>query len=739
MRRRLVPIAGPLLTLVVALCAAAQEATDEPPPALPCTPLLDQRLDAGFLTPADRGELLDALVAAGPASCAQPLLERARETASLDVIRLIDPAFEAWGDPGYLPDLYGLYGESMLSPFGRKDDMALSTARAIRSLRAVGGEPLVQLEWTEVRAEWLGLAHDRFVAEWGMGALDATPPTPQERRSYIELAGPGFEQCLTDPSKAPRDPFDPLLRSSTASSELSASTRCAAVAILDTWVEHGTPAWSENITRLLGHYPNMDYWGPLGLELEERWDQQVLPPAAASMGDRERWAVAGGGLGPWPYVACGILVLLLVLGVWKADPRRVRAVALRCGAVVVGLGAIVGVELVLVVAGLAPGDELRPQEACSLDEFPLDAESVVVMDKRNRGFALPKPEGQFRVAVVGASTVAGPGLPFEETIPGALQGLLGDEVEVMALGIYGIDSPWIRSWAIYAVDHLEADLVVVYTGHNEVGVTREQVYTHGLGPPAWWLRAQGRARRTRLAGVLVPLFGKDGPPAAATDESEDGNVVADSHAHEDHAIDLSTHHRGFERRVTAGFEVEITDMVRAVHRRGAQVLIVQPSFNHHGLRVPSAVSATDADRAARGNDLALEIEKDLRAGYFDSVLAKTEQLVRLVPDHATPHLLHGLAAENMGQLDVAEAAIWQASRLNHGGSAVTPGVASAIPRIARRHDVPLADAHAALHEASPDHLPGFGMYWDFVHFNAAGTAVVAAEIARVMEGEGLLE
>jgi len=110
-----------------------------------------------------------------------------------------------------------------------------------------------------------------------------------------------------------------------------------------------------------------------------------------------------------------------------------------------------------------------------------------------------------------------------------------------------------------------------------------------------------------------------------------------------------------------------------------------------------------------------------------------------VPEHATPHLLLALAAEERGDLDAAEASTWETSRINHRGSAVTPGVAAAISRIAARMDVPMADAHAALHEASPDHLPGFGLYWDYVHFNAAGTAVVATEIARVIEEEGLLD
>jgi lysophospholipase L1-like esterase len=700
-----------------------------------CAPLADGRLDTGLATSRERAEVLEALAGSRSLDCAGPLLERARERSSLDVIRLIGPSFEAWEDPSHLPALYGLYGESMLSPFGRDDDLALSTAEAIRSLRALQDQPLVQVEWPEVRARWLGLAHDRFVAEWSMGALDALPPTPDQREEYIRLADPEFLACLAEPGQAPRDPFDPLLRSSTASSELSASTRCAAQTILDTWVVHATPVWSWNVSRLLDHYPNMDYWGPLALELEQRWDQQVLPLADAPSGDRSRWTVVEErGSGIWAGLVAAVAILIFVV-IWQRRRLLRRAVAFRVGALLLGPVAVVAVEGVLVLAGAAPGDELRPLHECRLEEFDGAGGAKAFLDKRNRGFTVERPDGVTRVAVVGASTVAGPGLPFEETIPGQLQALLGDRAEVVALGVYGIDSPWVRSWAVYAVDRLDADLVVVYSGHNEVGVTREQALAQGLGPPAWWLRAQGVVRRTRLAGLVMPLLGSDRGAEEGLDE--DGDAVAD--AGDGPRLELETHHAGFEARVTAEFEVETTDMVRAVRRRGARVLLVQPSFNHHGLRASREVVSLDPALSDRGDDLATAIDRELRAGEGEAAMETARELVRIVPEHATPHLLAALAAENLGDLDAAEASIWETARINHRGSAVTPGVAAAISRIADREGVPLADAHAALHEASPGHLPGFGLYWDYVHFNAAGAAVVAAEIARVIEEEGLLD
>ena len=83
--------------------------------------------------------------------------------------------------------------------------------------------------------------------------------------------------------------------------------------------------------------------------------------------------------------------------------------------------------------------------------------------------------------------------------------------------------------------------------------------------------------------------------------------------------------------------------------------------------------------------------------------------------------------------------MWEAARRNQIGSALTPGIAAALLRVAKRFDLPVADAHAALHEASPGHLPGFDLFLDFVHLNPRGSAVVASEMKRALVSAGLIE
>lgn len=87
-------------------------------------------------------------------------------------------------------------------------------------------------------------------------------------------------------------------------------------------------------------------------------------------------------------------------------------------------------------------------------------------------YAIPKPDGVFRVVVLGGSTVAGVGTENPaETLPAQLERLLGVEgrrVEVINAGVSGHDA---ARELLYLVTELVAygpDLVIAYDGWNEV-------------------------------------------------------------------------------------------------------------------------------------------------------------------------------------------------------------------------------------------------------------------------------
>lgn len=81
---------------------------------------------------------------------------------------------------------------------------------------------------------------------------------------------------------------------------------------------------------------------------------------------------------------------------------------------------------------------------------------------------LPKPEGTYRIFVLGGSTVFGSGVTDEQTLPAYLESLfdLEYEVEVINAGINGATS-FGEKYVALNLQMLEPDLVVIYDGNND--------------------------------------------------------------------------------------------------------------------------------------------------------------------------------------------------------------------------------------------------------------------------------
>jgi lysophospholipase L1-like esterase len=163
-----------------------------------------------------------------------------------------------------------------------------------------------------------------------------------------------------------------------------------------------------------------------------------------------------------------------------------------------------------------------------------------------------------------------------------------------------------------------------------------------------------------------------------------------------------------------------------------------PSFNHHGLRLGTVPDMEQIPLESDGTTAANHISSLLQLGRYDEALKRARELTALAPDHGAPYLLTSFAQEALGDIEAAEASIWEAARRNQVGSALTPGLAAVLLEVAREHDLPLSDVHGALHEASPGHLPGFDLFVDFVHLSPIGSKVVAGAMAETLQSSGLL-
>jgi lysophospholipase L1-like esterase len=701
--------------LLLSVVARAQEPL-EPLPAEVCLPDLDALLGDDSVNSDTIDQLQDRLERLGPA-CASALQLLLQERPSGQVSDLVLAVAVVWSTPeAVLPGLYDAFGAGALQPYGRRDDLVFGAARAIEAV----SEPDADL-LDPVRAgccqDWLALAMERYTQEWGPELTEGGEPP--ERSIVLAAAEAPFERCLSGMVEPPPDPYDPLGLKEDASATLLVGSRCASMAVIEAWREVGSNQWGGQINAMVDRYNSGDLqlraW-----ELEGLWGQGE-PGDAAATATTIPWTPSESG--PLRAVVIAAAIALVLLLVLLARNERGRPWAFRIGAIGFGLSLIVVVELLCRLVGVPPGDAFRttPSPLQTSDEA-----SYTFRDQRFRDFQAPAPEGVARIAVVGASSIAGPGLAEQETVPGQLRSLLEDEIpclEVVNLGHHGIASPGLRAMTLDAVGTLGSDLVVVYGGHNEVGDMREQDRYMRLRTRGYRLRAS--LARTRLYGLLRAVL--PSPDRLLERPLEEGYNSAGWSGRYD---------RDFEQAVTLRFERELRDLVRAALRADSRLALAIPSFNHHGLRVPwwepGAGPSPDRPRTT-------DLLEALRDGEPAAGLEMAERIIELDPDHPSAWFLLSLAREANGDVAGAEEAIWECSRRNHGGSAVVPEVARLLVELADEYGLPLIDTHAALHRASGDHLPGNDLFIDFVHLNPRGAQVVAEEMASELRRVGLVD
>ena len=199
----------------------------------------------------------------------------------------------------------------------------------------------------------------------------------------------------------------------------------------------------------------------------------------------------------------------------------------RLAALGLGLGLVALVEVGL---RLVPALDPPPftQELARVDERALHAINPayarrffagVAGDVALRGIRMtprpyiePAPEGALRVLFAGGSTVQGYPHPKRLAASSFLQEMLGDlwperRIEVFNAGITAASSFAVARAVADGVEALSADLVVVYTGHNELyGVYGAASLAQG-GQGVWGKRAHYALMQWRLTGLVLRMLG----------------------------------------------------------------------------------------------------------------------------------------------------------------------------------------------------------------------------------------
>ena len=342
-----------------------------------------------------------------------------------------------------------------------------------------------------------------------------------------------------------------------------------------------------------------------------------------------------------------------------------------------------------------------------------------------RPYIEPAPEGALRVLFAGGSTVQGYPHPKRLAAPSYLQemldGLLPErQIEVFNAGITAASSFAVARAVEDGTAALGADLVVVYTGHNELyGVYGAASLAQG-GQAVWMKRAHYALVQWRLRPLVGKLIGPLGK------EWADGPLI--EVMSKAGAIPASDPRRA---RAAANLETNLRDVVAFCRARRIRLVLCTVISNERGFAparmeppLPDGERARYVDFLAQGH----------REQASPAALAALEQAEALYADDAYLHFLRGYHLEQLGRGARARAAYVQARELDPRPWRATAALNEVVRRVAAEEGVLLADVEAHFRAHSPEAGVGWELMADHLHPAAAGQVLLARSIVAALEG-----
>ena len=342
-----------------------------------------------------------------------------------------------------------------------------------------------------------------------------------------------------------------------------------------------------------------------------------------------------------------------------------------------------------------------------------------------RPYIEPAPKGALRVLFAGGSTVQGYPHPKRLSAPSYLQEMLGDlfperQIEVFNAGITAASSFAVARAVEDGTSALGADLVVVYTGHNELyGVYGAASLAQG-GQAVWMKRihyALVQWRLRPLVGKLIGPLGKewaDGPLIEVM--SKAGAIRASDPRRAQAAANLETNLRD----VAAFCRVQHIPLVLCTvtsNERGFAPARIEPPL-------PDGERTRYVDFLAQGQ----------REQASPAALAALEQAEALYANDAYLHFLRGYHLEQLGRGARARAAYVQARELDPRPWRATAALSEVVRRVAAEEGVLLADVEARFLAHTPKAGVGWELMADHLHPTTAGQVLLARSIVAALEG-----
>ena len=340
-----------------------------------------------------------------------------------------------------------------------------------------------------------------------------------------------------------------------------------------------------------------------------------------------------------------------------------------------------------------------------------------------RWFQLPKPQGTYRIVVVGASTVEGFPWASELSFPRHLEMILRQqypdvEFEVLNAGITAISSFCVVDVVKQVVD-VQPDLIVVHSGHNEF-------YGAG-GFASTTLRGSQQAyplslavRRLRVSQLVARMVSGE----------VEGNAMDVLPARLEISLQSET-----VAQVETAYRANLEQIVSLASAQDIPLLLTNVACN---LRDQSPLRSCAEElvpekTAGRWQQLFHDSERAAVAGDYQASLRHLDQAASLFDDYAILTYRRAQALEHLGRLNEARDA-YALARDQDCCRFRTPSSFQAIVRdVAKQNadsQVVFLDVVAELQALSAPHAPGRDFFLEHVHYNLEGHWQVALVMGR---------
>ncbi|MBT3343149.1 MAG: hypothetical protein HN712_04095 [Gemmatimonadetes bacterium] len=381
----------------------------------------------------------------------------------------------------------------------------------------------------------------------------------------------------------------------------------------------------------------------------------------------------------------------------------------RVAGLVFGVVLVVGVEGVC--RGLWPSDpltvslaqvegvELRSTNALYPKRFfrgVVSAARLAGSRMSSQPYLEPDSREPFRVLFVGGSTVQGYPHPRRLAAAAYLEVMLSDAlqrpVQVVNLGITAVASFVVARTAIDALPQLQPDLVVVYTGHNELyGIYGAA--NSGVIPTYWRHRFHYALATTGLgtaAQTLSALLRPDSPDASLLEILGTVGQISPADASRQRAVELLGRN--------------LHDIAAATHAAGIPLALCTLASNETGF--PPARDTTQVTARAMGDPQELLIQARSRSDAYQAYKA-------------------GQMLQEAGQDRKAAAAFQLAKELDPSPWRAVDALNQTIRDVAEESGATLVDVEAAFRAYSPTAGIGWSLMSDHLHPSAAGQLLLA--------------